>query len=225
MLLPIILKVFRLIRIITMSEDSSIRIGAIAGIASPIIGIITVLLSIYFSPWFIWQENALSDLGVEQAGGTQIAIYLFNIGLIITGSLIAVFAVLTRSSLPSNRRSKIAYAILFIGGINLALVGIFTENFPVIHRIVALLYFVTTPISLMIIGSGKIASDRAFGIFSIGAGAVALVVILGLVLSIVGISVGEIYPEGAAIPEIVEAIILGLWVGIAGIRVLKTGKI
>ena len=146
-----------------MTEDSSIRIGAIAGIASPIIGIITVLLSVYFSPWFIWQENALSDLGVEQAGGTQIAIYLFNIGLIIAGSLIAVFAVLTRSSLPSNRRSKIAYAILFIGGINLALVGIFTENFPVIHRIVALLYFVTTPISLMIIGSVKIASDRTFG--------------------------------------------------------------
>jgi len=208
-----------------MSEDRSIRLGGIAGIASPVIGILMVFLSIYFSPWFVWESNALSDLGVEQAGGTQIAIYLFNIGMIIAGSLIALFVVLTRSILPSNRRNKIAYAILFIGGINLALIGIFTENFPMIHRTVAMMYFVTTPISLMIIGSGKIASDRAFGIFSIGAGAVALVVILGLVLSIVGISVGEIYPEGAAIPEIVEAIILGLWVGIAGIRVLKTGKI
>ena len=208
-----------------MSEDRSIRLGGIAGIASPVIGILMVFLSIYFSPWFVWESNALSDLGVEQAGGTQIAIYLFNIGMIIAGSLIALFVVLTRSILPSNRRNKIAYAILFIGGINLALIGIFTENFPIIHRTVATMYFVTTPISLMIIGSGKIASDRAFGIFSIGAGAVALVVILGLILSMVGISVGEIYPEGAAIPEIVEAIILGLWVGIAGIRVLKTGKI
>ena len=208
-----------------MSEDRSIRLGGIAGIASPVIGILMVFLSIYFSPWFVWESNALSDLGVEQAGGTQIAIYLFNIGMIIAGSLIALFVVLTRSILPSNRRNKIAYAILFIGGINLALIGIFTENFPMIHRTVAMMYFVTTPISLMIIGSGKIASDRAFGIFSIGAGAVALVVILGLILSMVGISVGEIYPEGAAIPEIVEAIILGLWVGIAGIRVLKTGKI
>ena len=208
-----------------MSEDRSIRLGGIAGIASPVIGILMVFLSIYFSPWFVWESNALSDLGVEQAGGTQIAIYLFNIGMIIAGSLIALFVVLTRSILPSNRRNKIAYAILFIGGINLALIGIFTENFPIIHRTVATMYFVTTPISLMIIGSGKIASDRAFGIFSIGAGAAALVVILGLILSMVGISVGEIYPEGAAIPEIVEAIILGLWVGIAGIRVLKTGKI
>ena len=60
------------------------RIGSIAGIASPIIGILMVLLSIYFSPWFNWQENALSDLGVEQAGGTQIAIYLFNIGMILS---------------------------------------------------------------------------------------------------------------------------------------------
>ena len=213
------------IYIITMAEDSSIRIGAIAGIASPIIGIITVLLSVYFSPWFIWQENALSDLGVEQAGGTQIAIYLFNIGLIIAGSLIAVFAVLTRSSLPSNRRSKIAYAILFIGGINLALVGIFTENFPVIHRIVALLYFVTTPISLMIIGSVKIASDRTFGLFSIGSGAIALVAILGLVLSIVVGRAAIPVPEGAAIPEFIEAVILSVWIGIAGIRIFKTGKI
>ena len=152
-----------------MSEDRSIRLGGIAGIASPVIGILMVFLSIYFSPWFVWESNALSDLGVEQAGGTQIAIYLFNIGMIIAGSLIALFVVLTRSILPSNRRNKIAYAILFIGGINLALIGIFTENFPIIHRTVATMYFVTTPISLMIIGSGKIASDRAFGIFSIGA--------------------------------------------------------
>ena len=202
-----------------------LRIGSLAGIASPIIGILMVLLSIYFSPWFSWQENALSDLGVEQAGGTQIAIYLFNIGMIIAGSLIALFVVLTRSSLPNNRRNKIAYAILFIGGINLALVGIFTENFPMVHRTVALMYFVTTPISLMIIGSGKIASDRTFGLFSIGAGAVALVVILGLVFSTVGISIGEIYPKGAAIPEFIEAVILGMWIGIAGIRIFKTGKI
>ena len=201
------------------------KIGSVAGIASPVIGILMVLLSIYFSPWFSWQENALSDLGVEQAGGTQIAIYLFNIGMIIAGSLIALFVVLTRSSLPNNRRNKIAYAILFIGGINLALVGIFTENFPMIHQTVALMYFVTTPISLMIIGSGKIASDRTFGLFSIGAGAIALVVILGLVFSILGMSIGEIYPEGAAIPEFIEAVILGMWIGIAGIRIFKTGKI
>ena len=202
-----------------------LRIGSLAGIASPIIGILMVLLSIYFSPWFSWQENALSDLGVEQAGGTQIAIYLFNIGMIIAGSLIALFVVLTRSSLPNNRRNKIAYAILFIGGINLALVGIFTENFPMIHQTVALMYFVTTPISLMIIGSGKIASDRTFGLFSIGAGAIALVVILGLVFSILGMSIGEIYPEGAAIPEFIEAVILSVWIGIAGIRIFKTGRI
>ena len=201
------------------------RIGSIAGIASPIIGILMVLLSIYFSPWFNWQENALSDLGVEQAGGTQIAIYLFNIGMIIAGSLIALFVVLTRSILPSSRRNKIAYGILFIGGINLALVGIFTENFPVIHRTVALIYFVTTPISLMIIGSGKIANDKTFGIFSISAGAIALVVILGLVFSILGLPISEIYPEGAAIPEFIEAVILGLWIGIAGIRIFRTGKI
>ena len=94
-----------------------------------------------------------------------------------------------------------------------------------IHRIVALLYFVTTPISLMIIGSVKIASDRTFGLFSIGSGAVALVAILGLVLSIVVGRAAIPVPEGAAIPEFIEAVILSVWIGIAGIRIFKTGKI
>ena len=77
----------------------------------------------------------------------------------------------------------------------------------------------------MIIGSGKIASDKIFGLFSIGAGAVALAVILAVVLSIVVGRAAIPVPAGAAIPEFIEAVILGMWIGIAGIRIFKTGKI
>ena len=44
------------------------------------------------------------------------------------------------------------------------------------------------------------------------------------VLGILGTPIGTIYPEGVAIPEFIEAVILGLWIGIAGIRVFRTGK-
>ena len=131
-----------------------------------------------------------------------------------------------RKTIPNNRISKLAYSIIFIGGINLALVGVFPYNISEsVHLTVALIYFIFTPIGLMMIGVEMRSRDRNFAIFSIGSGIVALVVIGGAVLGIVGMPVGTIYPEGVAIPEFIEAVILGLWVGIAGLRVLKTGKI
>ena len=64
-----------------MTEDNKIRKFGIIGIASPIIGLLAVLVSISISPWFDWPINSLSDLGVEQQGGTQIAIWIFNGGM------------------------------------------------------------------------------------------------------------------------------------------------
>ena len=215
-----------LTNIITMSESNKIKQFGIAGIASPIIGLLLVLVSISFSPWFDWPVNSLSDLGVEQQGGTQIAIWIFNGGMIIAGVLIAVFVFFTRKTIPNNLMSKIAYSILFIGGINLALVGVFPYDISEsIHRNVALIYFIFTPIGLMIIGAERFSRDRNFAIFSIVSGIIALAVIIGAVLSILGSPISTIYPEGVAIPEFIEAVILGLWVGIAGLRVLKTGKV
>ncbi len=209
-----------------MTEDNKIRKFGIIGIASPIIGLLAVLVSISISPWFDWPINSLSDLGVEQQGGTQIAIWIFNGGMIIAGSLIAIFIMVTRKTIPNNRISKLAYSIIFIGGINLALVGVFPYNISEsIHLIVALIYFIFTPIGLMMIGVERRSRDRNFAMFSIGSGIVALIVIGGAVLGILGMPIGTIYPEGVAIPEFIEAVILGLWIGIAGMRVFKTGKI
>ena len=67
-LLPLILNVFRRIYIITMAENIKVRKFGLVGIASPIIGILAVLVSIYFSTWFEWTIHALSDLGVAQEG-------------------------------------------------------------------------------------------------------------------------------------------------------------
>ena len=213
------------IYIITMAENIKVRKFGLVGIASPIIGILAVLVSIYFSPWFEWPTHALSDLGVVQEGGTQVAIWTFNGGMVTAGLLIAIFISSTRKTIPDNLMSKIAYSLIFIGGINLALVGVFPYNISgTIHQIVAIIYFIFTPIGLIMIGVERRSKDRNFAIFSIGSGIVSLVVIGGAVLGILGTPIGTIYPEGVAIPEFIEAVILGLWIGIAGIRVFRIGR-
>ncbi|MEM1547135.1 MAG: DUF998 domain-containing protein, partial [Candidatus Methanomethylicia archaeon] len=58
-------------------------LGAV--IAYPFIGI-----SIMLSPWFNPYENALSDLGNIALNG--LTAYIFNLGLILSGFLIALFA-------------------------------------------------------------------------------------------------------------------------------------
>ena len=218
-----------------MAENIKVRKFGLIGIASPIIGLLAVLVSIYFSPWFEWPTHALSDLGVEQEGrlisqfaqegDTQIATWTFNGGMIVAGLLIAIFVSSTRKTIPDNLMNKIAYSLIFIGGINLALVGVFPYSVSdTIHLIVALIYFIFTPIGLIMIGVERRTRDKNFAIFSIGSGIVSLIVIGGAVLGILGTPIGTIYPEGVAIPEFIEAVILGLWIGIAGIRVFRTGK-
>ena len=145
--------------------------------------------------------------------------------MIVAGLLIAIFVYSTRKTITDNLMSKIAYSLIFIGGINLALVGVFPYSVSdTIHLMVALIYFIFTPIGLIMIGVERRTRDKNFAIFSIGSGIVSLVVIGGAVLGILGTPIGTIYPEGVAIPEFIEAIILGLWIGIAGIRVFRTGK-
>ena len=213
------------IYITTMAENIKVKKFGLVGISSPIIGILAVLVSIYFSPWFEWSTHALSDLGVVQEGGTQVAIWIFNGGMVTAGLLIAIFISSTRKTIPDNLMSKIAYSLIFIGGINLALVGVFPYNISgTIHQIVAIIYFIFTPIGLIMIGVERRSKDRNFAIFSIGSGIVSLVVIGGAVLGILGTPIGTIYPEGVAIPEFIEAVILGLWIGIAGIRVFRIGR-
>ena len=134
-----------------MAQDIKGSKFGLIGIASPIIGLLAVLVSIYFSPWFEWSIHALSDLGVAQEGrlisqfaqegDTQIATWTFNGGMIVAGLLIAIFVYSTRKTITDNLMSKIAYSLIFIGGINLALVGVFPYSVSdTIHLMVALIY-------------------------------------------------------------------------------------
>lgn len=64
----------------------------ILGILSAVMAYPFIMVSIFLSPWFNFYDNALSDLG-NIARNRSVA-YVYNSGLIITGSLVSLFALL-----------------------------------------------------------------------------------------------------------------------------------
>jgi len=123
-----------------------VKILGIVGAALPYLFIIT---SIVLSPWFDLYENALSDLGSISRNG-YIA-YIFNLGLIISGSLVSLFALIL-SNLKRSWKFLIWTTLLLINAINLALIGVFNEDAGGIHGIISIVFFVTT-IAIMFVYS------------------------------------------------------------------------
>ena len=193
------------------------RLGIYAGLIGPAIGLLSVIVAIYFAPWFNWTEFALSDLGVGElpdriarsAPSNGLHIFIFNAGMIIAGIGLAIFVFLTRSLHIDSIISKIGYSLIFIGGINLALVGVFPVPSS-IHFPVAAIYFVATPIGLILVGGSYLLESRNFGILLILIGIVAFISIVGIVFPYLL----DLPNEGIAIPEMVEATLLSFaaWV-------------
>ena len=50
----------------SIEKENLRRLGIYAGLLGPAIGLLSVIVAIYFAPWFNWTEFALSDLGVGE---------------------------------------------------------------------------------------------------------------------------------------------------------------
>jgi hypothetical membrane protein len=145
-------------------EPQKIIGGLSAVVAYPFIG-----ASIILSPWFDLSNNALSDLGNSALHASTA--WIFNFGLILSGALVACFAVLI-----SVRHRSLKYLSWSIptaaAGVDLALVGFFPENTGSIHFVVSVILFSLMAVSMLMysyysraLGSPKIgAISLAFGI-------------------------------------------------------------
>ena len=197
----------------SIEKENLRRLGIYAGLLGPAIGLLSVIVAIYFAPWFNWTEFALSDLGVGElpdrisrsAPSNGLHIFIFNAGMMIAGIGLALFVFLTRSLHVDSIISKIGYSLIFIGGLNLALVGLFPIPSP-LHFPVAAIYFIATPIGLVLVGGSYLSDSRNFGILLILIGIVAFLSIV----EIVAPYLLDLYSEGIAIPEMVEATLLSL---------------
>ena len=116
------------------------------GIAAALAAYPFILVSIALSPWFNLYNNALSDLGNTVSNG-QVG-YVYNAGLVLAGVLSISFAVLL--SRESRRRLALLWTVPFaVSGIDLALVGIFSENTGHIHGTVSVVFFLMIVVTML----------------------------------------------------------------------------
>jgi len=176
-------------------------------VITPIITLSLILLSISYSPWFNWSENALSDLGVHEAAT------LFNSTLMIGGVLTLVFAT---GLLQTLRRTKTGFtgALVFVvGAVSLFAIGLFPETAGRIHFYVSVSFFAFAALSMIIIGVALVrASERNVGVFSVFA---------GLFAAAVWILFWSIPHRGVAVPELLSVLAASAWSVITGAKMIK----
>lgn len=192
-----------------MRKIFSIKNMGFFGIVCPIIAFLFISISIGVHPWFSFADNALSDLG---AVGTSHNV-IFNFGLVLSGSTGLIF-VLGLSELLESRLENIGGLIFGIGTFSLVMIGVFPKGTSP-HFIVSVIFYALCTIGMILIGFGKILrkSERIWGIF------VLSIVLLGLIS--VSLVATIPYGIGAAIPEIIGALVFGEFTIIFGARLAE----
>lgn len=149
-----------------------IKISGFCGLFSPIVGFICIALAIYYSDWFSWTENWLSDLGgipgetpIWAARG--ISSIIFNGGLFIAGIMGFVFAFAIRKiRILNTRLGRIGTLLIILDMFALCAIGIFPETTGDLHTLVSVMFFFLGAISLIVIGiSLRKSSEKTLGRF------------------------------------------------------------
>jgi hypothetical membrane protein len=189
-----------------------IRIAGISGIIASTLPLIMIFASTMLEKSFSWNKNALSDIGVSQTA------WLFNIALIIGGLLNLLFAFGLRNYLGKIRWLKIGVSLLIVSSISLALVGVFTENYSIIHASVALGYLLLAPVAIICIGQE--VKSKKFGKVSLTLGIIALLAIFGLpvITFVINLQIGF------AVPEFAESLLLSIWTFWVSINLLQRNR-
>lgn len=170
---------------------------ALFGLLGPSIALFFVLVSIIFSPWFSWWNNALSDLG--HSVYSEVA-PLFNFGLLLSG-----FFMIFYSITAFRNHAKYASHFLVISGFCLQLIATFDEVYASLHFLVSVLFFVSLGFASIIYAAEK-KSVAAY---------VALVLGFG---SWVSYWAG-IYTAGIAVPEAISSMAAFAWVMLSALRI------
>ena len=189
-----------------------IGIAGISGIIASTLPLIMIFASTVLEKSFSWNKNALSDIGVSQTA------WLFNIALISGGLLNLLFAFGLRNYLGKTIWLKIGVSLLIVSSISLALVGVFTENYSIIHALVALGYLLLAPVAIICIGQ-EVKSQK-FGKVSLSLGIIALLAIFGLpvITFVVNLQIGF------AVPEFAESLVLSIWTFWASLNLLQRNR-
>jgi hypothetical membrane protein len=175
------------------------RTGAIFGLIAPLIGFISVGISIAISPWFSWKRNALSDLGHPIRSN---AAPIFNFGLLLTGILLIIYIVIVlKDHLKWTSHSLLLSAFL------LQTVAMFDEIYGILHFIVSILFFISLGISSFFYALEK-KSYLAIASLIIG--------IFSWIFYLI-----KIFDMGIAVPEIISSFAVASWIMTSAFQIYK----
>ncbi|MEW5759828.1 MAG: DUF998 domain-containing protein [Candidatus Thermoplasmatota archaeon] len=196
------------------------KIAGLCGLLAPIIAFTCIGIAIYYSPWFSWTENWLSDLGGKVGekpiwSARGIASIIFNIGPIIAGAIGIFFALyIMKSNISNKRLGRLGSLILLLNMFALCAIGIFPETTGFPHGLASITFFFLAPLSLLLIG----ITLKKFNLNALG--------FITIILSIVSfIALPFLFvprPFGSnAIVEMFPAVSMSAFAIIFGIRILK----
>jgi len=203
-------------------REGLLKVSGLCGILGPVIAFTCVGVAVYYSPWFSWTENWLSDLGgtagekpIWAAHG--IASVIFNVGLIITGIIGIVFAIgIRKSGMLNTHLGRLGTLFLLLNMSALCGVGIFPETTGYLHTLVSLVFFSLVPLSLLSIGTVvRKSSEKTLGWLTTPLGVISLCSFPVLFIP---------RPWGSnAVAEMVPSIAISIFSIMFSIRLLKAG--
>jgi hypothetical membrane protein len=152
-----------------------------------------IFYAVAISPWFSWQGNALSDLGVYPRPSAL----PFNVALMAGGALTVVLVLGMGRWIGPGWLGRLGTVVSLVGAVALGLIGVFPENNLVPHWTAAATYFLVTPIGYALLGAEIWRQGRR----AHGASAISAAVGAFLVMTFMP-------HQGLAVPELVAALLL-----------------
>jgi hypothetical membrane protein len=165
------------------------RRATLLGALAIIVPLFSIFLSIYLSPWFRWEENALSDLGHASRSGVA---PIFNIGLVTGGLLFMIFSIMYM-----HGKYPLTSKLMIIASYFLILIGTFDEIYGFLHFLVSLIFFIMLAFAAL---AFSYESKKSYPIL------VTLIIGISWALNMSGI-----WKCGAAVPEMISVLASLVW--------------
>ena len=172
------------------------RVYALFGVFGPLLVYVSIVLSLFLSPWFSWESNALSDLG--HAVNSDAA-SIFNLGLLLAGFLLMVYALTA-----FQKHAKYSSFCLLVSTFLVQLLAAFNVVYGSLHYALAVPHFVMLSFT-SIVYTVERRSVVALLTFII-------VMFLWLLYAL------NIFSIGIAVPETVSKLVLA-WIMYSAIKI------
>jgi len=172
------------------------RVYALLGVFGPLLVYFSIAVSLVLSPWFSWENSALSDLG--HAVKSDVA-PIFNVGLLLAGFLLMIYA-----ATVFKKHAKYSSVCLLTSTFLIQLLAVFNEVYGSLHYAIAVPHFVMLSVTSIVYTIEKRS-------------AVALIIFLIVLGSwiLYGLNIFNI---GIAVPETISKIVIS-WIMISAIKI------